>query len=124
MPSQSFAPSRRRVRLLAPALGALLLAYSLGAVAADVDADAALALAKKSDCMKCHAIDKTKKGPSFKKTAAKYKGKGAEGEEKILKNLTTGPKVKLEDGSEEDHKIIDSKDPKAIKNLIDWILAQ
>ena len=38
--------------------------------------------------------------------------------------ITTGPKVKLEDGTEEEHKIIDSKDPKAIKNLIDWILSQ
>lgn len=88
------------------------------------DADAAKALAKKNDCLKCHAIDKTKKGPSYKKIAEKYKGKEAEGEQKIIKNLTTGPKVKLEDGTEEDHKIIDTKDPAEIKNLIQWILSQ
>ena len=41
-----------------------------------------------------------------------------------MKNLTTGPKVKLEDGTEEDHKIIDTKDPKELKNLIDWILSR
>lgn len=112
------------LKLVAPLVAGALLSLSFGAMAADVDADAAQALAKKNDCFKCHAIDKTKKGPSYKKVAAKYKGKTAEGEEKILKNITTGPKVKLEDGTEEEHKIIDSKDPKAIKNLIDWILSQ
>ena len=94
-----------------------------GAALADVDADAAQKLAKKNDCFKCHAIDKTKKGPSYKKIAAKYKGK-ADGEEKCIKNITTGPKVKLEDGTEEDHKIIDTKDQAEIKNLVQWILAQ
>lgn len=89
-----------------------------------VDAEAAKALAKKNDCFKCHAIDKTKKGPSYKKIAEKYKGKEAEGEQKMLKNITTGPKVKLEDGSEEEHKIIDTKDQAEIKNLLQWILAQ
>jgi cytochrome c len=91
------------------------------------DADAAQALAKENNCFKCHAIDKTKKGPSYKKIAAKYnkdKGKEAENRQEMIKQLTTGPKVKLEDGSEEDHKIIDTKDQKAIDNLIDWIVAQ
>src|SRR3989304_6528835 len=93
------------------------------AVAAGVDAEAAKALAKRNDCFKCHAIDKTKKGPSYKKIAAKYKGK-ADGEEKLIKNFTTGPKVKLEDGTEEEHKIIDTKDMKELKNLANWILSQ
>ncbi len=93
------------------------------AVAVEVDADAAKALAKRNDCFKCHAIDKTKKGPSYKKIAAKYKGK-PEGEEKLIKNFTTGPKVKLEDGTEEEHKIIDTKDMKEMKNLANWILSQ
>jgi cytochrome c len=90
---------------------------------AAVDADAAQALAKKNDCFKCHAVDKTKKGPSLKKIAAKYKGK-PDGQEKAIKNMTTGPKVKLEDGTEEEHKIIDTKDTKELKNLADWILSQ
>lgn len=89
-----------------------------------VDEDAAKALGKKNDCFKCHAVDKTKKGPSYQKIAAKYKGKEAEGEAKIIKNITTGPKVKLEDGTEEDHKIIDTKDQAEIKNLIQWILSR
>jgi cytochrome c len=86
------------------------------------DADAAKALAKKNDCFKCHAVDKDKKGPSFQKIAAKYKGK-ADGEEKAIKNMTTGPKVKLDDGTEEEHKVINTKDADAIKNLAQWILS-
>lgn len=84
--------------------------------------DAAKATAKRNDCFKCHAIDKTKKGPSYHKVAEKYKGK-ADAEEKLFKQVTTGPKVKLEDGTEEEHKIIDTKDKAEIKNLIDWILS-
>jgi cytochrome c len=95
---------------------------SMSPVHAAVDADAAQALAKKNDCFKCHAVDKTKKGPSLKKISEKYKGK-ADGQEKAIKNMTEGKKVKLEDGTEEDHKIIDTKDAAAIKNLADWILS-
>ncbi|MES2877700.1 MAG: c-type cytochrome [Pseudomonadota bacterium] len=114
--------TKKLAQLLAPAAVAALLSVSGSVLAADINADAAMALAKKNDCFKCHAIDKTKKGPSYKKIAAKYKGK-PDGEEKAIKNFTTGPKVKLEDGTEEDHKIIDTKDPKELKNLAQWILS-
>src|SRR5664279_460504 len=92
------------------------------AAGAAFNEDAARATAKRNDCFKCHAVDKTKKGPSYHKVAEKYKGK-VDAEEKLFTHLTTGPKVKLEDGSEEDHKIIDTKDKAEIKNLIDWILS-
>jgi cytochrome c len=108
-----------RTCVLAASTIALLLASPVQAA----DEEAAKALAKKNDCFKCHAIDKTKKGPAYKKIAAKYKGKEAEGEQKMIKNITTGPKVKLEDGSEEDHKIIDTKDQAELKNLVQWILS-
>jgi cytochrome c len=103
------------------ALSTVLL-LSSPARAGAVDADAAKALAKRNDCFKCHALDKTKKGPSYKKIAAKYKGK-ADGEDKLIKNFTTSPKVKLEDGTEEEHKAIDTKDMKEMKNLAQWILS-
>jgi len=104
--------------------GATAFAVSLSsAVLADADGDAAQALAKKNDCLKCHAVDKTKKGPSYKKIAEKYKGK-PDGEEKCIKNITSGQKVKLEDGSEEDHKIIGTKDQHEMKNLCSWILSR
>ena len=113
--------SRLSALLLASAAGAMLF-LSVPA-SAEVDEAAAKTLAKRNDCFKCHAIDKTKKGPSYKKIAAKYKGK-PDGEEKAIKNMTQGLKVKLEDGTEEDHKIIDTKDPKELKNLAQWILSR
>jgi len=101
----------------------LFALVGLSPVHAAVDEDAAQALAKKEDCFKCHAIDKTKKGPSYKKIAQKYKEKKL-GEKEAIKQMTTGPKVKLEDGTEEDHKIIEVKDPKALSNLAQWILSR
>ncbi|NDP38534.1 MAG: c-type cytochrome [Rhodoferax sp.] len=90
---------------------------------AAVDEDAAKALFKKNDCTKCHSVDKTKKGPSLKKIAADLKGK-PDAQATVIKNMTTGPKVKLQDGTEQEHKVIDAKDDKELKNLADWILAQ
>jgi len=104
--------------------GSLFLALGgLAPAQAAVDEDAAKSLAKKNDCFKCHAVDKTKKGPSYIKIAAKYKEKKL-GENEAIKQMTEGKKVKLEDGSEEDHKIIDTKDPKELKNLAQWILSR
>ena len=87
------------------------------------DADAAVALTKKSGCMKCHSVTAKKEGPAFKATAAKLKGK-ADAEQKLFIHLTTKPKVKLEDGSEEEHSTLKTKDEAEIKNVIQWILAQ
>ncbi len=117
-----FSITTGRLQSLVAVLGAAgVLAFAPAAHA--VDADAGQALAKKNDCFKCHAIDKEKKGPSYKKIAAKYKGK-ADGEEKLIKNFTTGPKVKLDDGTEEEHKIVNTKDQAVLKNLAAWILSQ
>ena len=90
---------------------------------AAVDEAAAQALAKKNDCFKCHAVDKTKKGPSYKKIAAKYKEKKL-GEKEAIKQMTTGPKVKLEDGTEEEHKNIETRDAAELSNLAQWILSR
>ena len=110
--------------LVTSILTAAIAMFAVADVHAEaIDAAAAQALAKKNDCFKCHAIDKTKKGPSIKKIAEKYRGK-ADGQEKAIKNMTTGPKVKLDDGTQEDHKIIDTKDMKELKNLANWMLAQ
>ncbi len=109
---------------IASALLAIPAAIFMTAVsAAEVDADAAKKLAKRSDCLTCHAVDKTKVGPAYKKVAAKYKGQ-ADGEEKLTKFITTGSKVKLEDGTEMTHAVINTKDKGEIKNLVAWILSQ
>jgi len=90
---------------------------------AAVDAAAAEALFDSNECTKCHDVDKAKKGPALKKIAAKYKGK-PDGQDKAIKNFTVSSKVKLSDGTMMDHKVVDTKDPKALKNLADWILSQ
>ena len=104
--------------------GSLLFAVAMTTPtrAADVDADAAHALAKKSNCLKCHAIDKKKDAPSFKETAGKNKGK-ADAEDRLYKHLTTNPKVKV-DGKEETHDSPKTKDEKEIRNLVRWILSR
>lgn len=101
---------------------AVLMALAATSAQAAVDVEAAKALAKSNECLKCHAADKEKKGPSMQKIAAKYKGK-ADGQEMAIKNMTEGQLVKLSDGTEEKHKIIDTKDPKALKNIADWYLS-
>jgi cytochrome c len=103
-------------------LGVALLVCS-GTTWAAVDEDAAKSLAKKNDCMKCHAIDKDKKATSYKAIAANWKGK-ADAEAKLIDSLTKTPRVKLKDGTEEDHKAIGTKNMAEIKNLIAWILSQ
>ena len=112
-----------KFKLIASLIIAAAGAVFSAAPASAADADAAQALAKKSGCLKCHAVDKAKKGPSFQTTAAKYKGK-TDAEAKLIDNITKAPKVKFEDGTEEEHKVVDTKDMKEIKNLVAWILAQ
>jgi len=87
-----------------------------------VDADAAQALAKKSNCMKCHAVSAKKEGPSFKETAAKYKGQ-ADAEQKLVTHLTTNPKIKV-DGKEEEHESLKTKNDAEVRNVVQWILSQ
>jgi len=110
-------------RILARLAGGLLLAAMTYSVAAqNVDTAAAEALAKKSGCLKCHAVDRKKDGPSFKETAAKYKGK-PDAEDKLFAHLTTNPKIKV-DGKEELHDSLKTKDDAAAKNVVRWILSR
>jgi len=83
-------------------------------------AQASEELAKKSNCLACHAVDKKLVGPSYKDVAAKYKGV-AGSEAKLIEKVKKGgggvwgampmppvnPQVKDED----------------IKTLVKWILA-
>ena len=107
----------KTVSLLA---AAAMFAFSITASAA-ADADAATKAMKDNGCTKCHSVDKAKKGPAFKKVAADMKGK-ADAEAKLTTFLTTGPTVKMDDGTQEEHKAL--KDPAVVKNLVQFILAQ
>jgi cytochrome c len=102
------------------AVAATTLASSSGAYA--VDAAAAEAMVRQNGCFKCHSIDKKKDGPPYREVAAKYKGK-AEAEARLTTHITTGEKAKFPDGHEEEHKIIKTKDPAEIKNVVQWILS-
>jgi cytochrome c len=104
--------------VLAAALG---FSFSVSAMAAD--AVAAKKLARKENCLRCHAVNKKKEGPSYESVAYKYKG-DAEAVDRLIHHLTSGEKVKLSDGHMENHEIVKTKDPAEIRNLIEWILSR
>jgi len=84
------------------------------------DAKAGEAVAKKSDCMLCHSVDKAIVGPAFKDIAAKYKGdKTAEAKliEKVKKGGggVWGPNVMLP------HPALSDAD---LKSVVGWVLSQ
>ncbi len=103
-------------------LATLLMAASATVPAYAVDAVAAEAMVRQNGCFKCHSIDKKKDGPPYREVAAKYKGK-ADAEARLTTHITTGEKAKFPDGHEEEHKIIKTKDPAEIKNVVQWILS-
>jgi cytochrome c len=115
--------SMSRYRVSVQVIGfsvAVLLAAPSVSIAAD--ADAAQALARQNNCFKCHAVDKKKAAVAWKDVAAQMKG-DKDAEAKLIKHLTTGPKVKFADGTEMNHPVIKSKDEAQTKNLVDWILS-
>lgn len=110
------------MKKLAIALATMAMAVFASSGAYALDDAGRDALLKDSKCTKCHAVDKKKDGPSFKVTAAKYKGK-ADAEQKLFTHLTTGPKIKV-DGAEEEHVKIKTKNEADIKAVIAWILSR
>lgn len=102
----------------------LATVITLAPVTAATAADeaAAKALARQSNCFKCHSVDKKKDGPAWKEVAAKYQGK-PDAQATLTHHITSGEKVKFADGHEEDHTAVKSTDPKEIANLVEWILS-
>lgn len=109
---------------LAAAVTALsLTGFAAPAVALDVEA--AKGLAEQNNCMQCHGLRKDKDGPSFMKTAEKYKGKAGAVDE-IVKHMTSGKDVKLADGTTEKHKVaktMPANDMAQLKNLAEYVLS-
>jgi cytochrome c len=93
----------------------LFAATALVATNAMANAD----LAKKSNCMACHAVDKKLVGPAYQEVAKKYAGdKGAEAmlAEKVKKGGTgTWGKVPMPPNAN-----VKDED---IKTLVKWVLA-
>lgn len=105
-------------------LSALIAAASLSAAPSYAADSAELALAKKSTCMACHAVDKKVIGPAFRDVAKKYAGdKAAEARlfDRVKKGTSaTGGEVwKLGSPMPANTAV---KDPD-IKTLVGWILA-
>ena len=112
-----------RARLLLGAIAGVVSFTAAGTALAAIDSVAAKKMARKESCLRCHDVVRKKEGPSYQAVAYKYKGK-AEAQAELVDHITSGHKVKLSDGHEEDHKVTKTKDPAQIGNLIGWILAQ
>lgn len=91
-------------------------------MAQSVDEEAAVALAKKGNCFKCHSVDKAKKAPAYAKVAQKYKGR-PDAEEALYKHITGSVVVKI-DEADERHEAPPTKDDSELRNLIRWILSR
>jgi len=94
-----------------------VLALALLGVAFALPAKADEALAKKHNCLACHAVDKKGVGPAYRDIAKKYKGQNiaAKLQEKVKKGgqgvwgpVPMPPNAAVPDGD--------------IKTLVDWIL--
>lgn len=99
-----------------------LLCVAPSAAADAVDASAAEALARKSGCLKCHAVDRMKIGPSFKDVAARYRGRG-DAEKTLVALLRHGGKVSA-DGKEENHDALKTNSDVEARNVVRWILSR
>ena len=114
----------KKGKCMAALVASAMFAVMAPVFAADeVDAEAAEALARRENCLKCHAVDKPKDGPPYTKVAKKYKDK-PDAEERLLKHLRSGSPVTLASGEEEEHRVIKTKDDKEVMNLIRWILSR
>jgi cytochrome c len=122
-------PKARSIPMLMSAAFVVATIGTSAALAADVaapavvDAAAAKSLALKSSCLRCHGVTKKKEGPTYAAVAAKYKDK-PNAEDKLYEHVTSGEIAKMSDGHKEYHKIIGSKKPEEIRNLVRWILSQ
>lgn len=115
---------KKFVATLSFAVASLALA-GMSTSALAQDAEAAKALADQNNCMQCHGLRKDKDGPAFLKTADKYRGK-ANAVDEVIKHITSGKKIKLADGTQEDHKIAKTMPPNdaaQLKNLAQYILS-
>ena len=90
-----------------------------------VDADAAIHLARRNGCFRCHAIDRVKTGPAFKSVADGYRNSYEDGLKREDSHLTAGDMFVL-NGNVDVHRVLRTdppNDPAQLKNLIDWILS-
>ncbi len=90
--------------------------------ATEVDAENAMTIARRNNCLRCHAVDKRKKAPSYQEIAKKFNSK-PDAEGRMLKHVTSFSTVKVDDKDEE-HKEVQVKDDKELKNFVQWMLTR
>ena len=99
---------------------ATLLAAGIAALAATAPASASEALAKKHNCLACHAVDKKVVGPSYKDVANKYRGdKSAEA--KLIEKVKKGGAGVWGQVPMPPNATVPDADLKA---LVQWVLSQ
>ena len=107
--------------LITASLAAAFVLASAPALAAD---SAELALAKKSNCMACHTVEKKLVGPSYQDVAKKYAGdKAAEARlfDRVKKGTgATGGEVWKMGSAMPPNTAVKDDD---VKKLVKWILA-
>ena len=108
----------RAISVLAFSVG---LGSSMGASAQAPDEAAAQATLKASGCLRCHSVGADKEGPSFRKTAAKYKGQ-PDAAAKLESALKSGT-LKV-NGKDVEHATFKTKDAAAVKNAVAFILSR
>ena len=115
---------KRNRKFQAICIASTLLAFGglIASPARAADAVDAQALLESSKCLKCHDVEKTKKGKPYKKIAAEYKGKPNAIAE-LTKHVTEPNQVKVE-GEMVDHGIAKTRDKARIQNLVEWILSR
>lgn len=98
-----------------------LIATALIAAGVMVSAPAManLDLAKKSNCMSCHTVDKKLVGPSYKDVAAKYAGK-ADAQKMLAEKVKKGGKGNWGEVPMPPNAAVKDAD---IETLVKWILA-
>jgi len=99
-------------KLIAPALIAAGVMVSAPALAN-------LELAKKSNCMSCHQVDKKLVGPAYQDVAKKYAGQ-KDAEAKLFEKVKKGGKGVWGEVPMPPNSAVKDED---IKTLVKWILA-
>ena len=98
----------------------LLATIAAAAVLFTGQASANQALAQKSGCLACHAIDKKVLGPAYKDVAAKYKGDAGAEAKLVAKVIKGGGGVW---GPMEMPAMGKQVKPDDIKTIVEWILS-
>jgi cytochrome c len=98
-------------------IAALLVAVAAAAPAM-ADDSPGLALAKKSNCMSCHAVDKKIVGPAYQDVAKKYAGDKT-AEAKLVAKVKAGGKGNWGEIPMPPNAAVKDED---IKTLVKWVL--